>query len=97
MQTTDAGVHLATSWNGATDVIGYAIYAGLSPHTPEFVMEVEKSGFETSVEISDILEEYCYFRALPIAEGGRATQFSNPVRLDNPRCQSVYVPLSFKE
>lgn len=93
MQPTAEGVQLAFSWNGATDVVGYEVYAGLSPHTPIFVTEVEKTGFETRLEITDIPAEYCYFRVLPITEGARATFFSNPVRLENPACHSVYFPL----
>ena len=39
------------SWNGATTVAGWRVYAGTSPTALRYVMSVSKSGFESKAEI----------------------------------------------
>src|SRR5439155_13108462 len=40
------------SWNGATDVAGWQVLAGSSPHSLRLVRTVSRTGFETAATLS---------------------------------------------
>ncbi|MEA3334718.1 MAG: aryl-sulfate sulfotransferase [Chloroflexota bacterium] len=92
-----SGSTLYVSWNGATEIASYRVDAGLSANPDTFVPVglVDKSGFETEIDISDLIDDYCYFRVMPIDNQGQETQYSETVLAANSSCDlRYYLPLT---
>lgn len=70
------GIHLAYSWNGATDVATYRVYADTSPVPQTLIDSQEKSGFETITTFTDpavvsaMLNKGLNFRIVPLDASG---------------------------
>jgi hypothetical protein len=80
-------VTLYTSWNGATDIVSYDVYAGPTLATLSKITNVPRSGFETEIPLSGLPADTCFFRTQPIHDEGNLTPFSNTVfRVDLPVC-----------
>jgi hypothetical protein len=78
-------VNLYTSWNGATDITGYQIFAGATSDSMGLIQTVPRSGFETGLLLKDLPADTCFFQTKPIHAQGNATPFSNlTYRLDLP-------------
>ena len=84
-------IRLTFSWNGATEIAKYRIYAGNTAVPNTLIGEQLKSGFETSVNLVGIQTNYCFYRVMPIDKQGQATQYSNVVV--NPACNFLYMPI----
>ncbi len=70
---------LAYSWNGATEVASYRVYAGSGPVTSVEVDAPLKSGFETQTTLTDP-DAGCYFyQVVPVDREGRALTPSDKV------------------
>ncbi len=91
VQTTSGTPQLFFSWNGATEIASYRVYAGKTPLPTTLIAEQPKTSFETSLPLSGSLQTYCYFRVMPVDNLGRVTQYSDAVY--NPACgTTIYVP-----
>jgi hypothetical protein len=87
------------SWNGATDIIEYKVYGGTKniPIPNTLLATVTKSNFEDSWIVPDGLEDYCYFRVMPIDQLGREMKYSDIVT--NTKCfknNKLFLPLIVK-
>lgn len=88
---------LVTSWNGATEVASYRIYGSVTPNAvTSLIRTVTKTGFETSTDVTAQLDDFCFFRVLPIDGQGHAMTYSNVVAARGDRCRPVYLPLLLK-
>jgi hypothetical protein len=83
--------NLTFSWNGATDIEKYEVYGANSPQKFTLIAETPKSGFESSVNLVGIQNNYCYYRVMPIDNQEHTTQYSNIAQ--NPTCTISYLPL----
>jgi hypothetical protein len=86
---------LAFSWNGATDVSAYRLYAGMSADDVNtFLGTPPKTSFETRVDITSLVNDYCYFRVAALNGKGAEVSFSKPAFAFNSACaQNFYLPL----
>jgi hypothetical protein len=75
---SSAGVHVQTSWNGATGVVSWQLYGGASPSSLAPLAIVPKHGFQTAIGVSTS-PAYVESRALDI--GGNVLGASTPTRV----------------
>jgi len=80
---------LTFSWNGATEIEKYEIYAGTAPQRMSLITETLKTGFETSFNLSGVQND-CFIQVMPIDHQDQPTQFSN-IAL-NPACTFSFFP-----
>jgi len=95
-QTSASGIKLTFSWNGATDVAAYRIYAGSSSTPTLYLGQQAKTGFETSVQLSSATASCGFYEVVPIDDQGQAGQPSNVVANPSggtPSCARQYFPL----
>ncbi len=95
-------VTLYTSWNGATDITSYDVYAGPTAATVSLVGNAPHDGFETSIAVTNLPPDTCFFQTKPVHSQGNPTPFSNVAfRVDLPVCAAqlyhsfmpaVYIP-----
>lgn len=82
------------SWNGATDISKYHIYGGKwnDRFATQLLDTQTKTGFEDTTTISELLEQYCYFRVVPVDTSDQETTSSGVAA--NPNCQAsvIYLP-----
>lgn len=95
-------VTIYTSWNGATDIVSYDVYAGATTSTMSLVTTVPRSGFETEIPLISLPTDTCFFRTKPVHDQGNSTPYSNMVfRLDLQVCWDLldhaYLPGTFKQ
>lgn len=84
------------SWNGATNVAYYRIYAGKTADTTNLIATKLKSGFEESFDVTGFLDDFCYYRVMPVDNRGQTAQYSNLV--SDPACAHLYyLPLVTKK
>ena len=92
LQTINNILTLTYSWNGATEIASYQIFAGNSTAATTFLASQPKTGFETSTALTADQAAYCYFRVTPVDRLGQARTSSNLVL--NPACGiKNYLPL----
>jgi hypothetical protein len=72
-----AAIMLYFSWNGATEVSAYQIYAGQTPTPTTLIDTVPRDGFETVFEYVPPTEGVWYFRVRPLDTEGNQMAFSN--------------------
>jgi hypothetical protein len=94
-------VTIYTSWNGATDITGYDVYAGTTISSMVLVDNAARTGFETEIPLTGLPDDTCFFRTQPVHAQADPTPFSNLMyRLDLPVCLDqlslVYLPAVFK-
>ncbi|NIP54215.1 hypothetical protein GWN42_21055, partial [candidate division KSB1 bacterium] len=94
-------VTVYTSWNGATDIVGYDVFAGPTIGTMSLATNEPRSGFETAISLTSLPNDTCFFRTQPVNAQGNPTPMSNLMfRLDLPVClnqiSQVYIPLTIK-
>jgi hypothetical protein len=95
-QTSASGIKLTFSWNGATDVAAYRIYAGSSSTPTLYLGQQAKTGFETSAQLNGASANYCFYEVVPIDDQGQAGQPSNVVANPTggtPSCARQFFPL----
>ncbi len=89
----DGRTYLHVSWNGATEVDAYAIYAGSRPVLAwDWVGTRLKTGFETRIDITDFLDDHCFFRIRPIDHQGLLMTASPAVFAGGTACHPIYLP-----
>jgi hypothetical protein len=88
LETTGGNsVTIYVSWNGATQITGYEIHSGQTVSSLTKGLTVPRSGFETTINLSDLDPDTCVFKVLPVHAQGDSTPFSNILyRLDRPQC-----------
>ncbi|KAL2000872.1 hypothetical protein VTN02DRAFT_2534 [Thermoascus thermophilus] len=69
-RSTNGTTGLYMSWNGATEVVSWAIYSGASPAEMRLVQTVPKKGFETAATINSTLSAQ-YVQVEARERGGR--------------------------
>jgi hypothetical protein len=94
-------VTVYTSWNGATDITSYDVYAGPTASTMAMVGSEPRSGFETEIPLTGLPSDTCFFQTKPIHNQGDPTPFSNiTFRRDLQVCRDQlshsYMPVFFK-
>jgi hypothetical protein len=94
-------VTLYTSWNGATDIASYDVYAGPTSSTMVMVGNEPRSGFETEIPLTSLPSDTCFFQTKPVHDQGNPTPFSNiTFRLDLQVCwdqlSHARMPVFFK-
>ncbi|MCL5997223.1 MAG: aryl-sulfate sulfotransferase [Chloroflexi bacterium] len=80
-QTTVLTTELFYSWNGATDISSYRIYAGNDPHPTTLIATAPKTGFEEQTVLPNASNQCRYFRVMPIDKNRLETQYSNEVSM----------------
>ena len=85
-------IDLYFSWNGATEVTDYEVYAGTTPTTTTLLDTVVRTGFETTYHWLPPSEGFWYFQVLPITGDGSPVQFSN-IAATIVNGQPTYIPL----
>lgn len=81
---------VSVSWNGATQIIAYEIWAGRAPEAMAKAATVPRSGFETTATVSGLFPATCAVKARPVRQDGAPAPFSNTVyRLDRPDCRAL--------
>ncbi len=85
---------LYTSWNGATEVSAYRVYAGRSSKELTPVKTVQKSGFETQILVADAANEYCFLRVMPLDADGKEMRFSNLALAEQCIEGRVFLPIN---
>lgn len=94
--------NLYFSWNGATEVQAYEVYAGADAASLTWVIDLEPTGFETSATLAGFAPGTCVFQVRPVHASGQETPFSNlAYRLDLPECaeqmpERLYLPSLFR-
>ena len=84
---------LYTSWNGATNIGKYQVFAGETADDMMPLYSMERDGFETEISIADGAEQYCYFRVMPITKEDKQTQFSNLALAEHCVAGQFYSPV----
>ena len=89
---------LYTSWNGATEITGYGVYAGSTPATLTQISTADRTGFETRIDLNNLPADTCFFQTEPLRGQALTQRRSNLIfRTDLPRCREqlafAYLPL----
>jgi hypothetical protein len=90
-------VILSFSWNGATEIGSYRVLGGATTQPNSIITMKERTGFETSLDVTEASASFCSFQVMPVDRDGHDTAYSNVVFL--PRCfpYSSYLPLVFRK
>ena len=86
---------LYCSWNGATNIAYYRIYAGMDPEPTTLIGVETKTGFEMSYDVTGFLDQFCYFRIMPVDKGGHITEYSNVVFPEDAACGVMPPPIVY--
>lgn len=86
--------YLSFSWNGATEIAGYRVLGGVGLTPDTLIATKERTGFATSLDITEAAMAFCSFQVMPLDREGRETTYSNVVYA--PRCfpYTSYLPLT---
>jgi hypothetical protein len=91
-QVASDSLQLNYSWNGATDVASYNVYAGETATSMNFVENVPKVSFET-VTVIETPGTDCVYQIEPVNMSGVAQQRSNLILAPHCVSSSVLLPL----
>jgi hypothetical protein len=94
----DGPSRLVYSWNGATEIASYKVYGGkTAANVNTLLYERPRTGFETESDLSAYLNDYCYYRVMPVDKQGQETQYSNVVFAFDSVCnQNTYLPVTMR-
>lgn len=86
------------SWNGATDVASYRVEGWNRSKILTSTLTVPRTGFETSVVLSDLPDFVCYLRVMPVDKAGNDMRYSDVVYRGGEACDeqislAVHVPI----
>jgi hypothetical protein len=89
-ESSPSAVTIYTSWNGATGIEEYDIYAGPTRDTMSVVATVPRTSFEETIALSGVAANNCFFQVQPIhAEGAIMPRSGMMIRPDLANCQAV--------
>lgn len=78
------------SWNGATGITAYDVYAGSTLTGTTLVTTTARTGFETRVALAGLPAGTCVFQVRPVRGTNHSLLLSNSVfRLDSAACRAV--------
>jgi hypothetical protein len=83
------GLTLGYSWNGATEVAAYQLYAGTSPQALKPVDKQARTGFETQSHLANLANNECYFQVAPLDQNGKEMALSSVLSTDNALCPAI--------
>lgn len=94
-------VNLYASWNGATDITSYEVYAGPTKDSMSLMKTVPRSGFETSIQLTGLAADTCFFQVRPVHAQATDMPYSNlTFRTDLSVCKDRlsmnYFPLMYR-
>ncbi len=74
------------SWNGATEVGSYEVYAGFGPQTTTLLTTVPRTGFEDHVRLADLAApaNTCAYRVRALDHADQPLAYSNVVYVGQP-------------
>jgi hypothetical protein len=90
----DGKSELVVSWNGATEVASYQFYGGETRDSLQPIGSAMKAGFETRFDITSLVDDTCYFAAVPFDKQGKEMLRSNIVLAFTSPCADETVYLS---
>jgi hypothetical protein len=80
------GLTLVYSWNGATEVAAYQIYAGSSPQSLNPLEKQARTDFETQSHLANLPQGECYFQVAPLDKDGQEMARSQVISTDPAAC-----------
>jgi hypothetical protein len=98
--TGESSATIYASWNGATQITGYEVHSGQTADSLTKSLTAPRTGFETTINMTDLDPDTCVFKVLPVRAQGDPTPFSKALyRLDRPQCielltAKTYLPFS---
>lgn len=93
LKETAGRVFLTFSWNGATEIARYYVLGGATTQPDSIIAVKKRTGFETSLDITEASASFCSFRVMPVDREGHETVYSNIVFLPHCFPYSSYLPL----
>lgn len=81
-----SGMTLGYSWNGATGVASYHLFAGTSPTSLTLIDEQPKIDFETQSHFSNLQKGMCYFQVAALDRTGNEMARSRLITTDGVTC-----------
>jgi hypothetical protein len=86
---------LVVSWNGATEVASYQFYGGETRASLQPIGSAARSGFETRFDVTNLVDDTCYFAAMPIDKQGKEMLQSNVALAFSSPCagETAFLPL----
>ncbi len=93
-QTNGVTTTLAYSWNGATEIAAYRVYADATLVPSQLIATQPKTAFEEHTLLFNA-QQYCVARIMPIDKDGRETRYSNIISLNPNVCKGsrTYLPV----
>lgn len=79
------------SWNGATDVASYQIFAGHQLDSLAPIGTADKMGFETEFAVANA-DSYCLFQVAPVLQDGSAGVRSPAILADRCKNTRLFMP-----
>ena len=92
---------LYASWNGATDIEEYDVYAGPTRDSLSLVTTESHTGFETTIPLTGLAINTCFFQVHPVHAEAVETPYSKILfRPDLEACRAelsqIYLPFLFQ-
>jgi hypothetical protein len=84
------------SWNGATDVFAYELYGGNAVESLQLIDIQLRQGFETLSDISDQIDDYCFFRVRAVRNDGSRSPISNTLMAERCITSRLHLPLVYQ-
>lgn len=75
------------SWNGATEVVSYAVMGGYSPQALSLIAEQPKTDFEEVTPLAAAEEGMCFFQVSPSMAGGAESRASAVIYSGDAYCE----------
>ncbi len=82
------GITLGYSWNGATEVAAYQIFAGSTPQSLGLIEQKTKTDFEMQSRYTGLPKSVCYFQVAALDKSGAVMARSKIISTD-PLCPAV--------
>lgn len=80
------GLTLGYSWNGATGVAAYQVYAGSSAQALNPLEKQPRADFETQSHLTNLPKGECYFQVAPLDKDGQEMARSAVISTDQTTC-----------
>jgi hypothetical protein len=86
--TDTVPVTLYYSWNGATEVVSYTVYGGVTPRDLKVIAQQAKTDFEDSTPVESAGSTLCFFQVIPSMQGNAAAIASELLYLGDGACEN---------
>jgi hypothetical protein len=81
-----SGITLGYSWNGATQVASYSVFAGTTPNALSQIDKQAKTDFETQSHLTNLPSGECYFQVAALDQSGKELARSKVISTDPATC-----------